>query len=423
MGFKYKTYSFTGGDANFPTGTSASDIRTKEESIVKGFAENLIACNCGWALDSNRHSSVTDFFDVPKMSSSTAAPGLFLVNSTSGCKLFITYVDEGNGTTNGMAFYDTDGTTKIMPNDDWVVRRYQSTRPDNPLSLQGFIMSMIPAGSSNDFGQTVNASFLPPEATRLWGSAANIAYSYSYGPFLGTRVGTGTVRKFCVWATPYCVGYGLNHVIYEFYNFLYAVGRIIGDLAFPSADTTVQAKYGVVTFGSSASTIAETYDTNSGFVVLQKQQSIFTKSNNYYTSYDWGETISTNLSYLASESTNGNYALWGFSVCRADGTWASRTSTSFVAPCANNLNFALSNYIFDDTSNNRPWIPFAMCLFSNGSQTDWIYNGSGLKGYLDTDLFRCSYQFATGTKLDNGNFICTYAGNLTLGWDPNNEDW
>lgn len=423
-GFKYKKFSFTGGDANFPTGTSTSDIRTKEESIVSGFATNLIACNCGWQLDSNRHNSVTDFFDVPKMFSSTAAPGLFLINTTSGCKLFITYVDNGGSsyTNRGMAFYDEDGTTKIMPKNEWVVCRYDSYNPGSKLSLQGFVMSMIPEGSLNNFGTVVNASFLPLEATRLWGSAARLdATTSGYGPYLGTRISNGVVNTFCVWATPHCVGYGVKSTgDGGDCAFDYAIGKIIGDITNTVADTSIQSKYGVVTLKSPYSTVcSEMYGNSSSFTLVYKVRRVNNISD-YGNYYIWGETFDSPINSMSVEAPNGSNALWGFSVCKADGTWASRTSTSYVAPYVD-ANMALSDTHFDSTSNSRQWCPFAMLLVSSDPQTECIYNGSGMKGYLDTSLFRCSKQFPRGTVLDNGNFICLNEAFLTIGWDPTNE--
>ena len=440
-GFKYKKFSFTGGTTEFPSGTSASDIQTKERAIVKGFADALIAMNIGWGCDTTRNATTSDFVDVPKYSSSTPAPGLFLVNATSGCKLFIAYVDDGVATNCGMALYDSDGTTKLMPANDYVVCRYfnYSAFDGKPLSLSGFIMSMIPAGSTNSFGSTFKASeFLPADATRLWSSAANISYNYSFGPFLTTRCYSSTVTV-AVFATEYCVGFGCGYDT-SYKGLMFVVGRVIGDLANPSVDITVQAKYGVITvhaamvgtYSSSYFTQRTTITERYGYYGSSTSADSYIMSNvneNYFnqtlTVFGTGYKHPNNINYECFEqsdaSTKNTYGLVGFCVCRADGTWVSRANNKFVAPHVDGVKLATG--VYDATSNNRPWVPIGMYLFNLNPADDSIYNGDCFKGYLDTDLFRCSPQFAAGTVMDNGNFICTGEACLTLGWDPSNESW
>jgi hypothetical protein len=441
-GFKYKKFSFTGGDANFPSGITPTDIRTKEESIVKGFADALIAMNIGWQCDTDRDPNATtsSFTNVPKYSSSEFAPGLFLKNTTSGCKLFIAYVDDGNTENCGMALYDSDGTTKLMPADDYVVCRYDITPQlaSKPLSLSGFIMSMIPVGSTNNFGSTFKASeFLPADATRLWSSAATISYNYMNGPALITRCYLNAVTV-SVLATPYCVGYGCG-IGTQYRGFVFSVGRIMGDLSNPTVDTTSQAKYGVLSLGVCISSgypgnsyymyylgraeYSATYnsytinlrDVAESNTYLNNTLSILGKGYIDFSNYINYESVTTDSSY------KGKCGLCGFSVCRADGTWVSRANNKFVAPHVDGVR--LASAVYDATSNNRPWVPIGMYLFNLNPADDSIYNGDCFKGYLDTDLFRCSPQFAAGTVMDNGNFICTGEACLTLGWDPSNESW
>jgi hypothetical protein len=46
----------------------------------------------------------------------------------------------------------------------------------------------------------------------------------------------------------------------------------------------------------------------------------------------------------------------------------------------------------------------------------------GLKGYLDTDLFRASNEMTRGQMFDNGKFICLEDSiGLIIGWDSSNE--
>lgn len=54
------------------------------------------------------------------------------------------------------------------------------------------------------------------------------------------------------------------------------------------------------------------------------------------------------------------------------------------------------------------------------AQTYGVSNGSGMKGYFDTDKFRVVYpEMAYGTLLDGGRFIY-FGGALAIGWDASN---
>lgn len=423
-GFKYKKFSFTGGDTNFPSGTSTADIRTKEESIVKGFADALIAMNIGWQCDTDRDPNATtsSFTNVPKYSSSEFAPGLFLKNTTSGCKLFIAYVDDSSG----MALYDSDGTTKILPNTstDYFLTWYDPYYSN--VYCLGFIMSMIPAGSSNSFGTTFKASeFLPSDATRLYSSAHHVYSSANSTPTIITRVSNGIARTVCVWGNAYCVGYGCGDESQTNNNFSYAVGRILGDLGNPTVDTTNQAKYGVLSFAAAISAPNEYYFDGNNRFWLDSSQAIIGYSYFNIFGKKWSESLSgsgISINFSASPGRNTILPTWGFSICKSDGTWVKGTSYQFVTPSCDGYKF-VNKYVQDLTSNNRMWAPIEMWLYSNDPQNNNIANGSGFKGYLDTNLFRCSVPFNEGTAMDNGNFVCTGIGCLTLGWDPTNESW
>lgn len=417
-GFKYKKFSFTGGSAEFPSGTSASDIQTKERAIVKGFADALIAMNIGWGCDTTRNATTSDFVDVPKYSSSTPAPGLFLVNATSGCKLFIAYVDDPAG----MALYDSDGTTKLLPttSSDNFVSWFNSSSTYTNVYCVGFIMSMIPAGSSNTFGPTFKAyEFLPTDATRLYSSAIRISSSISNSPKLASRINNGETHTICVWGNPYCVGYGNGRGSQTNNNFCYCAGRIIGELGNATADNSNQSKYGILPLTQTI-TDANEYDITSSSPYRYNMITLQTTPLNG-NEYVFGK-IPISVSFALTPSNGTSYPNWGYSICKADGTWIQGTSTHFVTPVCWVYKFK-NPHVQDLTSNNRMWAPIEMWLYASDPQNDYIANGNGFKGYLDTDLFRCSPQFAEGTVMDNGNFVCTGVGCLTLGWDPSNESW
>lgn len=423
MGFKYKKFSFTTGSTEFPVGTSTANVRTREEYLVSHVAQAIIDCNCGWALDDSWHGGLTDFFDVKKYNSSTDAPGLFLVNSTSGCKLFLSYLsDDRNG---GLAFLDTDGTTKVFK-DEFVSTIYHQSRISNNTSIQGLIMSMIPSGSSNNFGSTCNVSFLPTDATRLYGSASSVTGANEKFT-LADNNSSGIVITIQVFVTPYCIGAGAS--VSPNGNTIpwYFCGRIMGDLL-SSSDNSNQSKYGTFTFRrSEASTGSYDYITDYSNTKYNYGSCWVTNKtgSDYVGASAIGVAPGGQISYSITYESSSPYREAPFAgncVCKADGSWVANTSSHGVAACVNRM-LTLTEAVYDSTSNNRPWQPIAICVFSNDIGVDGIVPGVGLKGYLDTDLFRCSTQFATGITLDNGNFVCTGLHGLTLGWDPNNEDW
>lgn len=403
-GFKYKKFSFTGGSAEFPSGTSASDIQTKERAIVKGFADALIAMNIGWGCDTTRNATTSDFVDVPGYTS-TNSPGLFLVNAASGCKLFIAYVSQGTNNSNfGMRIYDSDGVTKILPPDSMIAGAYDQSYLNAGPCLCGFIMSMIPEGSQSNFGSTFNSSFLPEDATRLCGSMFH-RFGESIGGSITYTVYSGSLYTFSIFATTNCVSYsGVS-------TFYYFCGRILGDLANPTNDTSLQARYGSICFRYPGGS----YLRESAGTVRQKTAPVLSSSSANYSffGYAGGSTF--------SDIPQNEYFYYSNQICDASGNWITGTATKAIQTLMDET--TLSTLTFDNTSNNRPWSPIKVYVFSTDPQNDGVYNGNCFKGYLDTDLFRCSPQFSAGTVLDNGNFVCTGTGCLTLGWDPSNESW
>ena len=148
-GFKYKSFSFVGRSSDFPSGTDAALVRQREEFICKGVAQAIIDTNTGWQLDTDRNASITSFSNVPKRTTTTTfAPGLFLVNSISNNKLFICY--NGSSIDHG-----------IDLNVDQMVTTYHSDYLNDTTGLTGLCMSMIPGDSNQSFGANFDSSFIP----------------------------------------------------------------------------------------------------------------------------------------------------------------------------------------------------------------------------------------------------------------------
>jgi hypothetical protein len=72
-------------------------------------------------------------------------------------------------------------------------------------------------------------------------------------------------------------------------------------------------------------------------------------------------------------------------------------------------------------SNTIRWVPYSIGVSSTDLSTYGVIAGDGFKGYLDTDLFRCS--LCIPNQLYNSGSFIGCANNLMLGWDPNNTDY
>lgn len=435
-GFKYKKFTVTGGNADFPVGSTDANIRLKEETIMNKFAQALIDCNCGWELDGEFIDEMGAFMDVPIYGTTATAPGYFFKNTTSGARLFATYV---SGTVSGgMCFYsDAQHTAKVF-DDSQMCTVYHSSRPTGNTNLQGFIMSMIPPGEEDTWLPFLTSDgdgpFIPASATRLCGTAvtAGTLDNSSNLINIAKSISNGITITFQVFATDECVGIGFSISMTSSGNPLlgYFCGKILGDLSDVSGDTSIQSKYGVFSYRRPCSSSSYSYDyitdtsnyTNTGWhdvnvftnttstgLSLHSAIGMGSRGNN---SFDLTYEKTIESSRYARSTTPGN------SCCLSDGTWITNTSTHGVT-LQINASIIIGTNMYDATSNKRPWVPIAMIIVAASGETEI----AGVKGYLDTNLFRAMPQFDAGTVLDNGNFVCTGQGDITLGWDPTNESW
>lgn len=390
MGFKYKKFTFVGGSESFPTGNSEALRQQRSKEILKNAAEALIATDTGWILDSSRNATTSDFSSVPCMSGSKTFPGLFFINSMSGCKLFMAYF--------GGSHESTDVINNFGDNNNLY---YLSSTTS---SICGLIVSIIPSGSFNSFGASFNSDFLPQDATRLVGTC----FYTSVGSFYTTHAFNPTSGDKYTWgilATPFVVGVGSSKSD-GISSPVYITGRIFGELAH-NEDKAVNAKYGTVFFR-------------------------MTTSNGV--TEGWSGDISSNMSYFGGTSTrvpgrptdNGNIS--ANNCCgvfsKPDGTWVNGTNgSSYIVLLITSNPFLLSNKVFSANSNTW-WQPLLMLVMTNDLSTYNVVPGDGFKGYLDTDLFRCGLG-DYGTLFDNGNFIKANEdiyNNLILGWSLTGND-
>lgn len=406
MGFKFKRIDLIAGSDEFPTtDTSYTGRSARSLVIIQKIGQAILDCNCGWVLDKGAES-VLDYDDIPSKANDETYPGLFFKNTTSGCKLFVCYI--ANQVQNGMRDFGGTGADLFQCNSG--TDRFVSS----------LCMSMIPEGSTSEFGNPRSTDFLPADATRIVGTDVTYGSDSDYGGF-GAQPTSGYIYSYGLFVSPYAVAVctaAAQTNPGNFYIPSYAVGRILGTLAH-SSDNTNQARYGVVTFRrkDNVNPRSEGLYGVMEYTIqyyLNQLGDLHLPGVNPYTAFS---TWSPNNYPLGR-----NYACC--SIAKSDGTWVNGSdNASFSSIFYASEPQQLSGYLFNSTNNGKSrWVPFNVVVLSNDLDTWGIVPGDGFKGYLDSDLFRCA-KGTYGQMFDNGNFICLDAYyNFLIGWDSENTD-
>ena len=383
-GFIYRTFTVIGGTEEFPLGDTDLLRRQRSETILSKFANNLIDCNVGWQLDTSKNSTVTDFTDIPTKSTSKKYPGLFFVNTISGCKLFISYFGDDNNS-NGIKDFSGNDLFRCLGDS----------------AYSGVCCSMIPEGSNSEFGDPNTSSFIPNDATRIYGTfcfhtSVTPQYPAAYNP-------KDTYHyQYYILATP-CVlciyaNYGVNVDPGLLYVPIYATGRIFEKVF--HEESSKNSLYGT-------------------YAIRQK-----TDSYEGWSGYAYTSVIVNNQSFkipsYTSFNINSDYPQ--ASVSKEDGSWllGSESKYGVYAYCPDYA--LLSTCVFNRTDATR-WIPIYIIVISSELETYGITEGDGLKGILDTNLFRCAIG-NRGQIFNKYKFICVENNiNFIIGWDfLNNEN-
>ena len=124
-------------------------------------------------------------------------------------------------------------------------------------------------------------------------------------------------------------------------------------------------------------------------------------------------------------STSSPYSLWpSASITKQNGEWilggdGSSYNTIAVCSCIERLSSRVFN---TDSYTKTNWVPIQIISCSSNLTQNGVTSGNGVKGILDTDLFRCGISGGVGTKFDNEKYITLEANqNLLTGWDPSNK--
>jgi hypothetical protein len=393
MGFRFKRIDLLAGSADFPVGDTDALRRTRSEAVVKAAAEALISMNIGWELDPNRNAIVTDYSNVPCKSGSKTFPGLFLRNTTSGCKLFLAYF--------GGSFSNSD-TIKNFSNGS--LFRYASSY-ESPVC--GLVCSIIPGGSQSEFGLSFDSSFLPADATPIVGSCngqSNASYhaTHTYNPTSDWYYSWG------LWATDSVIAVSASKaqsVKPLLPTAVYAVGKIFGQV-FHNGET-VNKLYGTAIFH---------YPIPSGDANEGWSQEI----------YDAENILGGTSIKLPGVGLTSGYAVNYVCGCvaKANGVWVNGTDlNTYIVKMFTQNPVLLASSVHSATGSTR-WLPLMMIVQSSDLVTYGITGGDGLAGILDTSLFRATLG-EIGTKFANDTFIQAEEPaykSISFGWDPLNTD-
>lgn len=396
MGFKFKRVDLVAGSEEWPTGYTVELVHSRSTTILKKCVQAILDCNCGWTLDASKNVTIDDTVTIPARASGVTYQGLFLTNGSSGCKLFVSY------SADYLADFSGNGTSNF---------RITETATDSQSA--GLCMSMIPSGSDSIFGDPATTSFLPDDATRIIGTVnrgSTGAYTIAYA----TNPNSGYIYSWGLFVTPYVIAVSCKSgqtTPGNLYIPAFAVGRVFGSLNH-STDISVNSKYACLTFRQSSGNTSNSEGTTNTIVfntaTYTSDQSYFVGINPYY-----AQSFS---SYTGANNVFG-------AIAKADGTWINGTYYNVYCVTLYPADISqLSGYVYNLTNSGKSrWCPFSVRVISTSLDTYGVIPGDGMKGYLDTDLFRCAVG-TYGQQFDNGNFICIDGDyNFLIGWDPNND--
>lgn len=381
MGFIAKDIYVVAGSTDFPVGTDYSLQLQRSKYLLTRCAQALIACNVGWQLDTSRNATDTSYTDIPCEGGNYVYPGLFFRNTISGCKLFMAYFGSN-------PLYNP---IKKYPNSVFVCNGWNNH--------SGLCLSMIPDGSTSEFGDPTSSTFIPSDATQIFGTFP-INSNYQNPKVAGADPGNGYSYAYWILATPYCIAVYPNHnengiTPIGIYCPTFACGRIFGFISHPK--TTNNARYGVISFRNCPSQYESWVSVNNTDV-----------------------TVFGSAFYIA-EYIDSNRPI--ASVSKSDGSWLGYESGVGCTVMTTVDRYRLSLTKTYQDQNSFRWSPIAVSArtFYDDSPSYSIYNGDGFKGYLDTELFVSVANKPRGVYASGKYCIPEENVGYMIGWDASNN--
>ena len=420
MGFRFKRFDYAGGmsvPGKYDWSSNSTPL-SRSQGVLLDFGKWIINdSGLHWTIDTVKHPSydennglqISDFVPIQGKYNSTpldmstygGMPGLFLTNTTSGCKLFICVFGEYlyRNATQGSNCCINVNYADIVRNG-----QYDS-------HLCGIIASIIPGGSGQSFGSVEDGTLLPSHATRLVGTI----YNKSSDSYMFTYIGNnqnGYNYTYGMFLNDCCIGIG---------------GGYRSDGGVPSIG--IQYFTGRI-FNNVSHSLELPTDLYGNFCMCSNYSYNTNTSCEFNTNPQTWQFISspTNVSFFGTDYERVSQYIAG-SLFRAYDENNSETSGAPIITNNNNYCMAikpsdaqqLTTYVSNYNVNEElRWTPAEVAICSNDLSTYYITPGNGIKGYLDTSMFR----YAISTKnVTYGNKSFISAGyNFLVGWDPSNTD-
>lgn len=379
---KFKKLNFIGGQDPL----DSTDRQIRAERVLSAILQVFLTSGQGWELDP-RHANGEDYFRFKTWNQSGVVqteeyPALFLKNSISGCKMFF-----------GINLANSCGIALPTPQ---VVAYENLSYPPHC----GFLISIIPGDSEEEFGTTLDENFIPTSATKIIGSSGSTNTSYSQQYIRANT--TGTYYSFGFFIDPYYIGIAGGYSATNSTPPLklgLLVGRIFGHLF--HNETLPQARYGCLKLTTNE------YANNSEFLY-------YVKKNYYDSKYFLGANFSAN----SDPSDSQKYYGMCFS---ASGTpiFGNSVNSWMILHVVGSHQLA-NCYTTSSTTGLTRWCPFLLFIQSLDLISYGITPGDGIKGYLDTDIIRACFS-TYGQLYNDGQFI-GMEDNFIVKWDSESTD-
>lgn len=366
--------------------------------IVEIICDMIVNSGTGWGYDP-RTPQGTHLF-VPSRNNTHQFPFTYLINETSGAKLLVTAFI-GNSRTSSYA-ENTNNLVQINIQNYFYPKDAESHFNDDTYNLDpaGVSMSMIPAGSSSVFPSVIPANFtdvwIPNDAIPIVTQTPYYSKYLHGGEYPFGSVTTGNILSYGLFIDTefILVSSSMSNTSTRSQLYPdYAIGKIFGTIANEDVDYGYQSKYGAVQlwrnlYQDSVSTQNVTINQNNATTPIK----------------------GVNLAYLATRSTSVPAAF----MFAANGD-PIRCMSFYGTPSWQLLGVQSNN---EATSGVTRWIPIAVANVD--APIRGVVPGDGLKGYLDTNLFRVAIS-TKGNYYNDGQFVAFEQG-LLVAWDQNATD-
>lgn len=365
--------------------------------IVEIICDMIVNSGTGWGYDP-RTPSGTHLY-VPSKNNTYQFPFSYLINETSGAKLLVTAFI-GNSRTTEYA-QSPSNLVKVSMKNYFYPKDAENNLTSDVYNLDpvGVNMAMIPSGSSSIFPDEIPANFtdlwIPNDAIPIVTQTPRYNQYLYGGEYPFGAISTGNILSYGLFIDTEFVLVSSSMSQSSTREPLYpdyAIGKIFGTLANEDVDYGYQSKYGAIQLWRNRDDKGNT-------------QSVAISETSTSTTIK-----GANLSFVSSRYTNYPVAF----MFAANGE-PIRCMSFYGSPSWQLLGVQSNNEV---TSGVTRWIPLAVANVDTPIRG--VVPGDGLKGYLDTSLFRIAVS-TKGNFYNNGQFVAFEQG-LLVAWDSEATD-